>query len=130
MNDKTEPLNSFWSRQNSRIALLYTVFLSAMLFTPLPKMDALSQGSHVDKVVHVFLFAMFAAIWARALGYHARPYVETIGLSILFSVSTELVQSILPWRTGDVMDLIFNFVGVAGGVAVVRMLNLARSPTD
>lgn len=120
----------FWRRQYRRTALLYTIFLSAMLFAPVPEIEALPEESQVDKLVHVFLFAMFAAVWGRAFGDDSQRYAKTIGLSILFSLVTELIQGILPWRTGDVVDLLFNCVGIVGGVVLLRLLGAAQSPAD
>lgn len=78
----------------------------------------------IDETVHVSLFFGFAIAWAIALG---RPrWVAAAGVAL--AIATELVQPLLPWeRTAQLGDAIADAVGLALGLAIVRVARRTRA---
>lgn len=70
-----------------------------------------------DKLAHVFLFAVFAVLWARAA---PGRWVAIAGGGLGFGVFTEVWQHLLPiGRTGDPFDVVADAVGLAVGLGAV-----------
>jgi len=97
----------------------------------------LIPGSHLpdvqvigfDKVVHIFLFAL----WATAVRFDVKTsfnVTATALAGILFSVFTEIIQVFTEGRTVDGYDLVADFIGLAVGVVVgkvvLQLLGLLR----
>jgi VanZ family protein len=73
--------------------------------------------AHADKLYHVAGFALLAG-WA-ALLYQSRRELLLRGLLLVaFGAATEVVQAILPWRSGDLGDFAANVGGVCLGLAL------------
>jgi VanZ family protein len=70
--------------------------------------------SHQDKLEHLALFALLAALW-RAAG---TPIAATIASAIALAVASELAQAAMAiGRVGDIDDAIADLAGTLLGVA-------------
>lgn len=100
------------------LALVGVVLLSLyVLFAPTAGGGPGFTGA--DKAVHLALFALLALTAARRLG--ARRGVWATVAS--YAVVSELVQAIaLPRRSGDLLDVVADLLGVALGWLVARRL--------
>lgn len=68
---------------------------------------------HVDKVVHVLLFAVPAHLVCLALPHRWWP----VGLIALHAPLSEAIQaSLLPYRSGDAWDIVADLAGVVLGL--------------
>lgn len=101
------------------VAVGWTVLVCVALLMPGGSPEAagllktLPRGA--DKVAHLILFAIEAALLDRAfaaLGW-ARSLRTAAIVSVLLAVGTELGQSWVPRRGTDVFDLLANLGGVA-----------------
>jgi VanZ family protein len=73
--------------------------------------------AHADKIYHVAGFALLAG-WASLL-FESRRELLLRGLLLVgFGAAMEIVQALLPWRSGDLADLAANTAGVALGIAL------------
>lgn len=93
-------------------AFLLVLLLSAyVLFAP----DPVGNGAGppgADKVVHAGLFALLA--FTAAMRFGALPVV--LAAAVAYGSLSEVVQWLaLPQRSGDVLDLLADVVGAAGG---------------
>ncbi|MCA1781214.1 MAG: VanZ family protein [Dermatophilaceae bacterium] len=87
------------------------------LYTPDPS-QAVSIP-HADKVVHAVVFAVPAAVGVLA---RLRPWLVGLVLAVHAPVS-ELVQYLwLPARSGELGDIVADWVGVALGLAIGSIL--------
>ena len=92
--------------------LLLAVIAIAMAI-PTPNMEL--AINHADKWTHVLVFATLAG-WTAQL-YPPSAALAWRGLGLLaFAAATELMQAMLPWRSGDWGDLIADACGVALGL--------------
>jgi VanZ family protein len=76
-------------------------------------------ASGTDKVLHFIAYAVLAALLCRALSGSgvtaARTLLWAFVLATLYGVSDEVHQSHVPGREADVMDLLADALGAAGG---------------
>jgi len=102
------------------LMLAIIVVLMAM---PTPKLDV--QVAFADKWVHIAAFAWLAA-WLAQLYRPSRDlWLRGLGL-IAFAAGTELMQAVIPWRSGDLMDWMADVIGVLLGL-LVALTPAARS---
>jgi hypothetical protein len=81
-----------------------------------PAVTVTGPVSWSDKVVHLSVFAVPTWLVGRA----TRRWVVSIGAFLVHAPVSELVQhALLPGRTGDVWDVVFDVAGVAVGSAVL-----------
>jgi VanZ family protein len=99
------------------VALMVLVFLAPVPSTPL------ADSTHVDKLVHFGVFLGFALL----LHLDRAPKVWwTLLTSFAFAAAVELVQSVLPYREGDVWDFVAGAVGATVGVILMLVIERAR----
>ena len=76
------------------------------------------------QIAHVVIYAGLAALLARALAWKGEVTVMVMaaafGLALLYGVTDELHQSIVPDRTGQVADLVWDGAGALIGVIAAR----------
>ncbi len=79
-----------------------------------------------DKLIHLFIFGMFAWLVLRGLyAYHAvkiqhikATYLWVACATICFGISIELMQQFIPDRGADIYDVIANTVGILVAQAI------------
>lgn len=90
-------------------------YLSAQPDLPHPSMGWL--GWVINSAAHTFVFAVLAILWARALGQGLRSWFVAVTLTVLYALSDEFHQSFVPGRHADPLDLAFDALGAALGLA-------------
>ncbi len=106
-------------------------YLAALLWATLAPMSAYPVGPEVlfslpglDKLIHVALFGGFAILllwragWPARLEAAWRPMAWTVALAGL----VELLQSPLPYRNGDLGDLLAGTMGAILAALAVTIL--------
>ncbi len=97
------------------IGWLMLVVIAIAMAVPTPNVDVAID--YADKWVHVLAFATLAG-WTAQI-YRPSPALAWRGLGLLaFAAATELMQAIIPWRSGDWGDFIADALGVALGLAL------------
>ena len=76
--------------------------------------------SHLDKVVHLCEYLLFAWLLVQALRATLLEEREYFLMAWIYATSyglmIELIQAMLPWRSADWADALSNAVGAAIGV--------------
>lgn len=87
-------------------------------FSSAPRFD------HADKVAHFGLYAVLGATLAYGRSRAGRPihHALLIGVGLLYGVTDELHQRIVPGRHADVADWVADAIGVIVGYAFVRWM--------
>lgn len=85
-----------------------------------------SLGSSMDdKIYHFMAYAVFTAIWYKALSFYNlnHKYVILIAIAIVFGMVIEVLQSVLTdYRVSDVFDILANTLGVLSCVGIIGVL--------
>lgn len=102
------PLRYAWLWLTMGVALLLTGAVLALL----PLSVALPPRAG-DKVLHLAGFAALTVWFFGVFQPHARPRVA-VGL-MAYGASIEVLQSFIPHRFAEGLDLIFNVVGIGAG---------------
>ncbi len=108
-----------WHRHWRGLLLALLIAVTVLALIPDPPTNGLPQG---DKLNHLLAFGTLAAVaslstregWRRAL-------TAAIGL-LLYGGWIELVQTLLPWRSGEWLDLAADAVGIAIGLTAAALL--------
>ncbi|MDO9519205.1 MAG: VanZ family protein [Pseudohongiella sp.] len=123
MNEKMTPP----SPMEKRLALLALVFVLLVLLTPGPVIEAIknwlslpvmppSQSAFpADKVVHCMMFAACGYLSARAWAGRFNLVLLLVGL-LGFAALTEVLQTLVPGRSGDIADFLADAVGIFIGL--------------
>jgi VanZ family protein len=72
-----------------------------------------------DKVQHLLAFSSLTLVTGLTMTHGLRQTVWAMVWMLLFGIFIELVQSQLPTRTADVMDVLADGVGIALGVVLL-----------
>ncbi|MEO8090632.1 MAG: VanZ family protein [Gemmatimonadales bacterium] len=104
-----------------RIFVVYVALMVVAFLAPAPS-TPLAETSHLDKLVHFGIFLGFALL----LHVDRAPKVWlTLLASFAFAAAVELVQSVLPYREGDVWDWV---AGAAGAIVAIAFIPLFGRP--
>jgi len=110
-----------------RLALLALAFVLLVLLTPGPMIEALKSmlsmpvtppgdsAFPTDKVVHCMMFAACGFLSARAWSGRYGLVSLFVGL-LVFAAFTELLQTVVPGRSGDVSDFLADALGIVIGM--------------
>ena len=106
-------LKAYWP------AILWGIFILIATLTP-GKSLPMSSLFRFDKLIHLFIFGMFA--WLVLRGFYQRTrseaplkgilYLSVAFFTVLFGILIELIQNFIPDRGSDINDAIANTTGV------------------
>ena len=116
-----------------KIALgLSILILVALLWKIIP--EPLQDDSlWTDKIVHLLIFMILAISYLNAgtqgfQNFKSGNFGKALGAAALFSILTEALQLLVPWRHGDFMDLAANILGVGlAGIMVNTMHSVKKT---
>lgn len=120
---------SYWKSAVWFMVILYS------LFSPSDKMphSRLFDIEHLDKLVHMGLFAIFSLLLYYDLKKeisltNLKKKIIIIIITTITAVMTELVQSyFLLSRTGDIIDLFADILGIPFGITVALLIDSSKS---
>ena len=100
-----------------RIILVISVFIITIL--SIQKVNIESSVNFVDKVLHFLCFSYLTLItWlSRILNKDLHVYVIVLAYGILI----EIVQRFLPYRSFEYLDIFADFVGIIGGLIIIKI---------
>ena len=97
---------------------IYTLVVAFLSFYPVPETPT------SDKLNHFIAFFIYPVLLKLS---YKKGYFETIVLSLLFGIFIEAVQYFLPYRSGEIPDLVADFVGILSGVFMLFTFELSKS---
>jgi VanZ family protein len=115
MNWNPRPIPYVWLWRSMGHALLLLALAAALL--PAPK--GIGSIEFGDKILHAGAFAFLMVWYAQIYAEHRDRRRVALGL-IAFGVGIELLQSLLPYRSADIWDLVADSGGVAIGLLTAR----------
>ncbi len=115
-----------------KLALGLSILMLIALLWKIP--EPLQDDSlWTDKIVHLLIFMILAISYLNegTQGFKifkSGNFGKALGAAALFSILTETLQLLVPWRDGDFMDLTANILGVGlAGVMVKTMHSLKKT---
>ncbi len=105
-------------------ATVWTLVVLLALFLPARAIDAPESLSipGLDKAVHFILFAILTFLIAMALRERGISYKAWMLCLILglFGLSTELIQTLIEDRNGDILDFGADMAGVVIALLIIK----------
>jgi len=97
-------------------AILMLLGCTLKLSNELPKEPLIP---YQDKVIHFGIFAILSFI----ITYEKRKAdCKTLIICTLFGILIEIIQSFLPWRSFEVLDMVFDALGAGAGIIAAKWL--------
>jgi VanZ family protein len=110
-------------RPHWRVLLLVMLLVTCWFaFSPQPPGLKFKEA---DKVQHLLAFGVLSLVTGLTMAPGRRQTIWAVVWMLLFAIFIELVQSQLPTRTADVVDVLADGLGIALGV--VLLLGLRRT---
>ena len=115
-----------------KMALGLSVLILIALLWKIP--EPLQDDSlWTDKIVHLLIFMILAISYLNVStqgfkNFKSGNFGMALGTAALFSILTEALQLLVPWRDGDFMDLAANIIGVGlAGIMVETMHSVKKT---
>jgi len=107
-------------RSWQRIAAAYAVLV--FVVSVIPVAPNLAPG-HLDKVVHLCEYLLLAWLLVRVFRVQRQPHSFRTAWwwATAYGASLELVQALIPWRSGEWADALTNALGAAVGIFIARL---------
>ena len=104
------------------VAATATAAASALFLLPVsnPVPEAFGLVD-TDKLAHLGLIGTLAALAFWSLSRTKVRFAEAILLASAYAGAVEVVQALLPYRTGDVWDFVYGVIGAVIAVAATRV---------
>lgn len=99
--------------------LLIVLILSII---PVPETDIGSKG--LDKVVHFTIYGITALLFYKLLYNMGGPGIIgliSVVIASLYGLIIEIIQSLIPYRSFSVSDILSNFLGAAAFIVLWRI---------
>jgi len=104
----------------SRWWIAIGVYAAAVLVLSLAPVPVPPSVSHLDKVVHLCEYFLFAWLLVQGVRTSRMPERHYLLWAWIYATSygllIELLQALVPWRSAEVGDAIANAIGAALGV--------------
>jgi VanZ family protein len=100
----------------------YVVALLVLMFVPVPATPSYLPGDF-DKIVHVGLFFVLAvlAYWG-GMGERSPTLTTVVAACAALAAAIEVVQSQIPYRSGDPKDFLAGTLGALAGALAARLV--------
>ena len=115
-----------------KMALGLSIFILIALLGKIP--ESLQDDSlWTDKIAHLLIFMILAISYLNVgtqgfKNFKSGNFGKALGAAALFSILTEALQLLVPWRNGDFMDLAVNILGVGlAGIMVKTMQSVKKT---
>ncbi len=109
------------------LALVVAAAILIVSLLPTPPVT-FERVRYSDKIEHVLAYAAWGALVYLTLPGGRRRFLLTLLIGVVFGGVIELLQP-LTGRSRDLLDLLADAVGTAGGAAAAWALRRRRSPT-
>jgi phosphatidylglycerophosphatase A len=91
--------------------LAWTYAVLILAFVLVPTTGVLRDVTHLDKALHLAGFYLFVLFFCLGYGFHRRVLFLCVG--VVWALTTEGLQALLPWRDFNLIDLLFDVLGAA-----------------
>ena len=115
-----------------KMALGLSVLILIALLWKIPE-SVQDESVWTDKIVHLLIFMILAISYLNVStqgfkNLKSGNFGKALGTAAFFSILTEALQLLVPWRYGDFMDLAANILGVGlAGIMVKSIHSLKKT---
>jgi len=109
-----------------RLFWIYTVFIPLLAVLPINGPNSRLNNTYIvsirlDYILHVGIFILWLILYklaynSKIAAYSKNEILRLVVLIVLFALLSEVVQSLIPYRSFNINDLIANLVGAFIGI--------------
>lgn len=111
-------------------SIIWVGLMTYASLTPSNQLPDFILFKHADKVIHFLMYAglsFFAVPVFLANHKYIRSYLFSVTTSLLIGITFEVLQSLATkTRSGDIYDVLANFLGAISGVVIYHLLIRGR----
>lgn len=117
--------------RDNLLAIIWSIIIIILCSIPGQEFSDVSfiDIPHFDKIVHFGLYFILSIVSIKGLKQQSKikllkqfPYLSIIFYAIILGGSLELLQHYyIPFRSGDTLDMLANFIGTISGALVVKL---------
>jgi VanZ family protein len=122
-----------------RVFWLYTAAILILAILPINGSDNRINHSYIviirmDYLIHAAIFTIWMILYKFAFSgnrglNNIRQYIPLLGFVSLLALVAEFIQSLIPYRSFNLNDLLANFIGVIlGFMLIVMMPDRSKKP--
>ena len=117
-----------------KLALGLSILILIALLWKIPELLQ-DDSLWTDKIVHLLIFMILAISYLNVStqgfkNFKFRNFGKALGVAALFSILTEALQLLVPWRHGDFMDLAANILGVGFAGGLVKTMHSLKKRSN
>ena len=108
--------------------VLWTIIIAFLSLMPNPEIQEISwtDGFQIDKLAHIFLYAMYTILLGRFLDGKAYKNIPSVLLLFVIPISYGILMEVLqnylsPTRFFDMLDIIANIIGSIVGFFILKI---------
>ena len=116
-------LRSYLEKNSGIIVFVYSCILILLFIMPTSNLPKVDKDLPVDKIVHLFLFAVYFGTWYQFFRFNERRISKSIVCSIGFALLTEALQFFVPYRSADGFDILADTIGILIGLLICFILS-------
>lgn len=122
-----------WYRWVTAVYLLAVLSLCVINFGPMSKVPSRLLDMRTDLIIHFVMFIpmpfLFFGVYSTCVSLPSLWGLAIIFLICVFLASfTEVMQQyLIPWRTGELSDLVADTIGISAGGLITVLHHLKRS---
>jgi len=120
----------------NRYAIFWAIVILILTLTPgnaMPSTESINIPNS-DKIVHFFIFGVFAYLLMRGFTqnsesefFQKNSVLISFSIAAFFGILTEILQTIIPGRGFDLLDIVANTSGIALGLSVFYLKDNLRN---
>lgn len=121
-----KPIKNLLERSSILFAVFFSLLILVLSLVKVQSLPSMGDFEHSDKLKHALAYSVLSFFWL--LSYHfGKIKVKKMHLLFLligYGVIIEVLQSsITSYRTGDLLDILANSIGVLFGYIFFKLLN-------
>lgn len=109
------------------IAIAITIAVVYLSLIKMPKLNVTIKFGHLDKIQHCIAYLCLSLSWLVSTKKRIKKFIVVL-LCIVFGMIIEVLQHTLTsYRTGDVLDVVANTIGILIGLLVFNKYSKKKS---
>ena len=108
-----------------KYTIAWALFILVMSVLPTPDQGDVGSFPHIDKLAHIFLYAVLVFVAAGDLKRsqyvqksQSMAFIMIFFCILIYGIFIEMVQFLLPYRSFELMDIYANSIGSFGGLLI------------
>jgi VanZ family protein len=118
-------MNSKKAEKVFRIAFFLYLFIILVIATAETVEPA---TNNLDKFQHIAAFVFF--VFLMTIAFRKAKYITVFLTGLGYGVLIEIIQHFIPYRTGDIADIIADILGLSAGIFIVMSFRKRYPDTE